>query len=70
MDLFEKCRNFTRAAEARASGYYPYFIPLDDTEGTEVVVNGKRMIMIGSNNYLGWHELHWLALSQRQPRLA
>jgi 8-amino-7-oxononanoate synthase len=53
MDLFEKCRNFTRAAEARASGYYPYFIPLDDTEGTEVVVNGKRMIMIGSNNYLG-----------------
>jgi len=53
MDLFEKCRSFTRAAEARASGYYPYFIPLDDTEGTEVVINGKRMIMIGSNNYLG-----------------
>jgi 8-amino-7-oxononanoate synthase len=53
MDLFEKCYSFTRAAEARASGYYPYFIPLEDTEGTEVVVNGKRMIMIGSNNYLG-----------------
>lgn len=53
MDLFEKCRNYTRAAEARASGYYPYFIPLEDTEGTEVVINGKRMIMIGSNNYLG-----------------
>ena len=32
---------------------YPYFIPLEDTEGTEVVINGKRMIMIGSNNYLG-----------------
>jgi 8-amino-7-oxononanoate synthase len=53
MDLFEKCRSFTRAAEARAAGFYPYFIPLEDTEGTEVVVNGKRMIMIGSNNYLG-----------------
>ncbi|MCD6518559.1 MAG: pyridoxal phosphate-dependent aminotransferase family protein [Anaerolineae bacterium] len=53
MDLFEKCYSFTRAAEARAAGYYPYFIPLEDTEGTEVVVNGKRMIMIGSNNYLG-----------------
>ena len=53
MDLFEKCAKFTRAAEARASGYYPYFIPLEDTEGTEVIVNGKRMIMIGSNNYLG-----------------
>ncbi|MHB1293743.1 MAG: aminotransferase class I/II-fold pyridoxal phosphate-dependent enzyme [Anaerolineae bacterium] len=53
MDLFDKCYKFTRAAEARESGYYPYFIPLEDTEGTEVVVGGKRMIMIGSNNYLG-----------------
>jgi len=53
MDLFKKCREFTRAAETRASGYYPYFIPLEDAEGTEVVINGKRLIMIGSNNYLG-----------------
>lgn len=53
MDLFAKCHSFTRAEEARKGGYYPYFIPLEDTEGTEVVVNGKRMIMIGSNNYLG-----------------
>ncbi len=53
MDLFEKCHGFTRAEEARKGGYYPYFIPLEDTEGTEVVVNGNRMIMIGSNNYLG-----------------
>jgi 8-amino-7-oxononanoate synthase len=53
MDLFEKCYCFTRADEAKAAGFYPYFIPLEDTEGTEVVVNGKRMIMIGSNNYLG-----------------
>ncbi len=53
MDLFEKCRAFTRAAEAREGGYYPYFTPLEDTEGTEAVLNGKRMIMIGSNNYLG-----------------
>jgi len=53
MDLFQKCYTFTRAKEARDSGYYPYFIPLEDTEGTEVVINGKRLIMIGSNNYLG-----------------
>ncbi len=53
MDLFEKCRDFTRAREAMEGGYYPYFIPLDQTEGTEVVINGKRLIMIGSNNYLG-----------------
>ncbi len=53
MDLFEKCRQYTRAREAMESGYYPYFIPLDQTEGTEVVINGQRLIMIGSNNYLG-----------------
>ncbi|MCD6303254.1 MAG: pyridoxal phosphate-dependent aminotransferase family protein [Anaerolineae bacterium] len=53
MDLFAKCASFSRAKEVRAAGLYPYFIPLDDTEGTEVVINGKRMIMIGSNNYLG-----------------
>ena len=53
MDLFEKCRQFTRAREAMDSGYYPYFIPLDHTEGTEVVIDGRRLIMIGSNNYLG-----------------
>ncbi|MGC8837371.1 MAG: aminotransferase class I/II-fold pyridoxal phosphate-dependent enzyme [Anaerolineae bacterium] len=53
MDLFEKCREFTIVREAQAQGIYPYFIPLSDTEGTEVVINGKRLIMIGSNNYLG-----------------
>ncbi len=53
MDLFEKCHSFTEAKEAMAGGYYPYFAPLEDTEGTEVVIRGHRMIMIGSNNYLG-----------------
>jgi len=53
MDLFEKCYEYTDAKEAMAAGYYPYFIPLSETEGTEVSVNGHRMIMIGSNNYLG-----------------
>ena len=53
MDLFDKCRNFTEARQAQAAGFYPYFIPLEESEGTEVVVNGRRIIMIGSNNYLG-----------------
>ncbi len=53
MDLFEKCEEFTRAKIAKALGYYPYFIPLEETEGTEVVTKGQRLIMIGSNNYLG-----------------
>ena len=53
MDLFDKCHKFTEAREAMAGGYYPYFAPLEDTEGTEVTIRGHRLIMIGSNNYLG-----------------
>jgi 8-amino-7-oxononanoate synthase len=53
MDLFEKCRLYTTARDAMESGIYPYFIPLNENEGTEVVFQGKRLIMIGSNNYLG-----------------
>jgi 8-amino-7-oxononanoate synthase len=53
MDIFEKCRQYTRAKEAMEAGLYPYFVPLDDTEGTEVTIGEKRLVMIGSNNYLG-----------------
>jgi len=53
MELFDKCYNFTRAKEVMAMGVYPYFIPLSDTEGTEVTIDGRQLIMIGSNNYLG-----------------
>jgi 8-amino-7-oxononanoate synthase len=53
MDIFEKCGDFTAAKEALDAGLYPYFVPLDETEGTQVSVNGRRIIMIGSNNYLG-----------------
>jgi 7-keto-8-aminopelargonate synthetase-like enzyme len=35
------------------SGYYPYFIPMTDNEGTEAIYDGRRVIMCGSNNYLG-----------------
>lgn len=53
MDLFQKCNDFETARLARADGTYPYFIPLDRNEGTEVVYQGERIIMCGSNNYLG-----------------
>jgi len=53
MDIFTKCQDFTTAKELKKAGGYPYFIPLDETEGTEVTINGQRLIMIGSNNYLG-----------------
>ena len=53
MDIFEKCRKFTRAREIMAAGYYPYFQPIESSADTEVWVRGERKIMIGSNNYLG-----------------
>lgn len=56
MDIFEKIAcdpRMERARAARESGLYPYFVPLDGTEGTEVTVEGRSVIMIGSNNYLG-----------------
>ena len=53
MDLFDKCQAFTEAREAQEAGFYPYFIPLTDSEGTEVNIGDHRLIMIGSNNYLG-----------------
>jgi len=53
MDIFEKCNHFTAAKDAIRDGYYPYFIPLTENEGTEVVYQGHRLIMCGSNNYLG-----------------
>lgn len=53
MDIFNKCKSFTAAREAIAAGYYPYFIPMTDNEGTEAIYQGRRLIMCGSNNYLG-----------------
>ncbi|HOE34301.1 MAG: aminotransferase class I/II-fold pyridoxal phosphate-dependent enzyme [Chloroflexi bacterium] len=53
MDIFTKCLDFKTVTEARARGTYPYFIPLDKNEGTEVLYEGRRIIMCGSNNYLG-----------------
>lgn len=53
MDIFEKAHTYTTARELEAAGLYPYFLPLEDTEGTEVVIEGRKILMIGSNNYLG-----------------
>ncbi|OFZ82377.1 MAG: 8-amino-7-oxononanoate synthase [Bdellovibrionales bacterium RIFOXYD1_FULL_53_11] len=52
-DLFEKCRLFEDAKRVMAAGVYPFFRPIEATEGSAVVTHGKRRVMIGSNNYLG-----------------
>ena len=53
MDIFDKCYSFTTAKDAIREGIYPYFIPLTENEGTIVEFKGHRLIMCGSNNYLG-----------------
>jgi 8-amino-7-oxononanoate synthase len=58
VDLFSKCDGFTRAREYQAMGIYPYFLPLSGSEGTEVQIGGRRLIMVGSNNYLGLTHHH------------
>lgn len=53
MDILKKAFDFDDVKIAKAGGFYPFFIPLDRNEGTEVVYEGRRIIMCGSNNYLG-----------------
>ena len=53
MDLFAKCYAPSLADEYREKGIYPYFRALETRQGPEVVMEGKRRIMLGSNNYLG-----------------
>lgn len=53
MDIFQKCREYTRARQAMAMGVYPFFHMLTSGQDTEVIMDGRRTIMLGSNNYLG-----------------
>ncbi len=53
MDIFEKCYGYSRADQAMAEGYYPYFKAIQSGAGSTVKIDGKQYIMIGSNNYLG-----------------
>lgn len=70
VDLFDRCRRYTRAKEAQAAGLYPYFIPISGSEGTEVIIEGHRKIMLGSNNYLGLtHDPRVMAKAEEAARL-
>lgn len=53
MDIFNKCANYTLAKEFKDMGIYPYFHALESRQDVEVIMEGKRRIMLGSNNYLG-----------------
>jgi len=55
--LFKKCHYFANPtgdyAKVKRAGLYPYFQPIEKSEGTRAIINGKEVIMAGSNNYLG-----------------
>lgn len=53
MDLFERCRVYDKPKAAEAAGIYPFFVPIQSQTGPEVIIDGQRKIMLGSNNYLG-----------------
>ena len=53
LPLFDKVRDFTSANQVRALGLYPYFRTISSAQDTEVIMNGQRVLMLGSNSYLG-----------------
>ena len=54
MDVFEKCQKLNETVqEMKGSGHYYFFRRIESPQDSEVIVNGKKVIMIGSNNYLG-----------------
>ncbi len=52
-ELFAKCHDFTASRELRAAGLYPYFMPIQESHDTYVIIDGQKKIMVGSNNYMG-----------------
>ena len=53
MDLFKKCEKLENVDRAIENNVYPYFTQLTSGQDTEVMMNGIKTVMIGSNNYLG-----------------
>lgn len=50
---FDKCYSYDVADIAKGKGIYPYFRPIQESEGPVVMMEGKKVVMAGSNNYLG-----------------
>src|ERR1017187_4144909 len=53
LTLFNKVRNYRSAAKVRALGLYPYFRTISSAQDSEVIIKGKKVLMLGSNSYLG-----------------
>src|SRR6266478_5021426 len=53
LTLFDKVRNFDTARNLRNLGVYPYFRTISSAQDTEVIIEGQKVLMLGSNSYLG-----------------
>jgi 8-amino-7-oxononanoate synthase len=53
MDIFSPCYNYLESQLGKATGFYPYFRVISSSDGPIVTVEGRQVIMLGSNNYLG-----------------
>ena len=64
--VFAKCEQYTASREVREAGLYPYFIPIEESHDTYVVIDGEEKVMVGSNNYMGLtHDPRILEASKR-----
>jgi 8-amino-7-oxononanoate synthase len=64
-DVFAKAYEYHRPEEVKALGLYPYFCPVEASDATEVTIEGRRLVMVGSNNYLGLnHDPRVIAAAQ------
>ena len=50
--IYDKCHSYEDAAKAREEGWYPYFRPIEKANGSKVIIEGRELLMFGSNNYL------------------
>jgi len=51
--LFEKLEGFTTPDELKKAGIYPYFRSIEENHDTEVIIQGRKLLMFGSNSYMG-----------------
>ncbi len=51
--LQQKLASYTEPQKAKAAGIYPYFRAISSEQDTEVIINGKKVLMFGSNCYSG-----------------
>ena len=53
MDVLQKCADYSFARELRSESLYPYFRKISSPQDPVVTIDGEKVIMLGSNNYLG-----------------